>query len=408
MSGLTSPVPSAAAAERSRLPSGPPLVYLDNAATSFPKPRQVLDEMVETYARIGVSPGRGNYDLAIEAGDLVEATRAKIAAFFGAPDPNRVIFAANATDALNTVIQGIVRPGDHIVATRLDHNSVLRPLHHLAERGVITFDLAPFDGDGFVDPDAVAALLRPSTRAVVMCLASNVLGTVQPVAEIGRRCAERGVPLVVDTAQGAGQMRIDMAALGVAALAFTGHKSLYGPSGIGGLVLRPEIDVETTRFGGTGMDSASLVHTRSYPLRLESGTLNLLGVIGLSLGLDFVGSHGLDEIRRGEMALADRLRDGLAGIHGVTIYGPAPGGGQNERLPVVSANIAGIAAHDVAAILDGDYGIAVRAGLHCAPLVHRDLGTIERGAVRFSPGLFSTEAEIDLAVEAMATIARGA
>lgn len=364
--------------------------------------------MVETYARVGVSPGRGNYDLAIEAGDLVHETRAKVAAFFGAPDPSRVIFAANATDALNTILQGIVRPGDHIVATRLDHNSVLRPLHHLAARGLITFDLAPFDGDGFVDPDALAVLLRPSTRAVAMCFASNVLGTAQPIAEIGRRCAERGVPLVVDVAQGAGQLPIDMTALGVAAVAFTGHKSLYGPSGIGGLVLQPGFDVETTRFGGTGMDSASMVHTQAYPLRLEAGTVNLLGVIGLSLGLDFVASRGLGEIRSREMALADRLRDGLAGVRGITIYGQVTAGAWKERIPVLSANVAGVASQDVAAILDGDYGIAVRAGLHCAPLVHQDLGTIQRGAVRFSPGLFTTEAEIDLAVEAMATIARGA
>ena len=201
-----------------------------------------------------------------------------------------------------------------MVATRLDHNSVLRPLHHLAERGTITWDLAPFDGRGFVDPDAVAALLRPNTRLVVMCHASNVLGTLQPVAEIARRCAARGVPLVVDAAQSAGQVPIDMAALGVAGLAFTGHKALYGPSGIGGLVLMPDLDVETTRFGGTGMDSASLVHSQAYPLRLELGTLNLLGVIGLRLGIDFVERMGLDEIHRREMALAARLRDGLAAI----------------------------------------------------------------------------------------------
>lgn len=239
-----------------------PPVYLDNAATSFPKPLDVLREMVETYAQIGVSPGRGNYDAAVIAGEFVERTRAKVAKFFGAVDPDRMIFAANATDALNTVIQGLVRPGDHIVATRLDHNSVLRPLHHLAERGVITYDLAPFDGRGFVDPDAIAALMRPNTRAVVMCYCSNVLGTIQPILEIGRVCAARGVALVVDAAQGAGQVPIDMTALGISALAFTGHKSLYGPSGIGGLVLRPDLDVETTRFGGTGMDSASLVTLR--------------------------------------------------------------------------------------------------------------------------------------------------
>jgi cysteine desulfurase/selenocysteine lyase len=379
------------------------LVYLDNAATTFPKPPEVLREMVETYARIGASPGRSGHDLAAQAGLLVDQARAQVARFFGAPDPTRVVFAANASDALNTVIQGLVRPGDHVIATRLDHNSVLRPLHHLAERGTITYDLAPFDGRGFVDPDAIAGLVRPNTRAVVMCHGSNVLGTIQPVAEIGRLCAERGLPLIVDAAQSAGQVPIDMTGLGIAALAFTGHKALYGPSGIGGLVLRPDLDVATTRFGGTGMDSASLVHSQAYPLRLELGTLNLLGVIGLSLGLAFVEHLGIADLHRQEMELLTRLRDGLAANPAITLYCAEDLAG---HLPVLTATVAGIHPQDVGAILDGDFGIAVRVGVHCAPLVHRDLGTLERGAVRFSLGVFNTRDEIDLAIEAMTVIAR--
>jgi cysteine desulfurase / selenocysteine lyase len=377
-------------------------IYLDNAATTFPKPEGLLARMVETYARIGVSPGRGSHDLAVEAGDLVDDARARIARFLGAPDPDRVVFAANASDALNTVIQGLVRPGDHLVATRLDHNSVLRPLHHLAQRGTIAYDLAPFDAQGFVDPDAVAALIRPATRAVVMSHASNVLGTVQPVAEVARRCAERGVPLVVDAAQSAGQVPIDMTAQGIDALAFTGHKSLYGPPGIGGLVLQPGIDVATTRFGGTGSGSVSLVHTQSYPLRLELGTLNLLGIIGLMLGIEFVDGQGLEELHRRELALLARLRDGLAAIPGITLYGSPD---LDRLVPVLTTNVAGVDPQDVGAILDGDFGIAVRVGVHCAPLVHRDLGTAERGAVRFSLGAFNTERDIDAAIGAMRTIA---
>jgi cysteine desulfurase family protein len=377
-------------------------IYLDNAATTFPKPPGVLREMVDTYARIGVSPGRGSHDLAVEAGDLVDDARARIARFFGAPDPDRVVFAANASDALNTVIQGLVQPGDHVVATRLDHNSVLRPLHHLAERGTITYDLAPFDDRGFVDPDAVEALIRPNTRAVVMCHASNVLGTVQPIAEVARRCAAHGVALVVDAAQSAGQVAIDMTAQGIDALAFTGHKSLYGPSGIGGLVLRPGIDVATTRFGGTGAGSGSLVHTQAYPLRLELGTLNLLGVIGLTLGLAFVEGLGLEALHRREMALLARLRDGLAATPGISLYGAAD---LERHVPVLTTNVAGVDPQDVGAILDGDFGIAVRVGVHCAPLVHRDLGTAARGAVRFSLGAFNTARDIDTAVAAMRTIA---
>jgi cysteine desulfurase/selenocysteine lyase len=377
------------------------LAYLDNAATTFPKPPEVLRGMVEAYARVGVSPGRGSHDLAMQADDIVAGVRARVARFFGAPDPDRVCFGANATDALNTVIQGIVRPGDHVVATRLDHNSVLRPLHALAERGVFAYDLAPFDGRGFVDPDAIAALIRPETRAVVMTHASNVLGTIQPIREIGRVCADRGVPLVVDAAQSAGQVPIDMTAMGISALAFTGHKSLYGPSGIGGLVIAPDLDVATTRFGGTGMDSASLVHTQEYPLRLEAGTLNLLGVIGLGMGIDFVEARGIDAIRQAEMELARRLRDGLAASPGITLYCADD---LADHLAVLTANVDGVDPQDVGAILDGDFGIAVRVGVHCAPLVHRDLGTIDRGAVRFSLGVFNTAADVDRTIAAMRAI----
>lgn len=378
------------------------LAYLDNAATTFPKPVEVLREMTETYARLGVSPGRASHDLAVQAGDLVDQARSQIAAFFGAPDPDRVIFGANATDALNTAIQGLVRPGDHVVATRLDHNSVLRPLHHLAQRGVIEYDLAPFDGRGFVDPDAIEALLRPNTRAVILCHASNVLGTIQPIGAIGRLCAKRGIPLIVDAAQSAGQIPIDMTALGISALAFTGHKSLYGPSGIGGLVLAPGFELETSRWGGTGMDSSSLVHTQTYPLRLEAGTLNLLGVIGLSLGVDFVEAQGLEASHAREMALLARLRDGLAANPGITLYCAAD---LTDHLPVLTANVTGVHPQDVGAILDGDFGVAVRVGIHCAPMVHRDLGTIDRGAVRFSLGLFNTADDIDRAIEGMNAIA---
>jgi cysteine desulfurase family protein len=379
------------------------VIYLDNAATSFPKPSGVLELAVERYRELGVSPGRGNHDLAMRAGDAVEAVRAQVAAFFGAPDPQRVVFGANATDALNTAILGLLRPGDHVVTTRLEHNSVLRPLHHLAETGAITWDAAPFDEQGVVTADAVESLLRPATRCVVMTHASNVIGTVQPVAEIASRCAARGIPVIVDAAQSAGQVPIDMTAMGIAALAFTGHKSLYGPPGIGGLVVMPSLEVETSRFGGTGMDSASLTHTRDYPLRLEAGTLNLLGVIGLGLGLDFVTAEGVEAIHAREAALLGQLRDGLAAIEGVTLYRAE--GDPLDRVAVLVCNVEGIHPQDVGAILDGDFDIAVRVGVHCAPLVHEDLGTIERGAVRFSLGAFTTEADVDAAVEAMRAIA---
>ncbi len=377
------------------------LIYLDNAATTFPKPREVLDRMVEVYARLGVSPGRGSYDLAVEAAALVQQVRQTVARFFGVPDPERVIFAANATDALNLAIQGMVRPGDHVVSTRLEHNAVLRPLYHLKQRGQIEYDLVPFDALGFVDPEAIAKAIRPNTRLVVLCHASNVLGTVQPAADIGRICAARGVPLLIDAAQSAGQVAIDMAAWHGSAVAFTGHKSLLGPSGIGGLALCPGLDVASTRFGGTGIESQSPIHTQTFPHRLEAGTLNLLGIIGLSAGLDYLQQEGMERTHQREMALIERLYEGLRSLPRVTVYGPPPG---KRQTPVLACTIEGMVAADVGAILDGDYGIAVRTGLHCAPLVHADLGIPAPGTVRFSVGYANTDEDIGQALEAMAAI----
>ena len=263
--------------------------------------------------------------MAAEAERLVEETRRQLASFFDAPDPDRVVFTSNATDALNLVIQGMASPGDHFVATELDHNSVLRPLHHLAEQGRITFDLARFDDRGFVDPDEIDRLIRPNTRAVIVSHASNVMGTIQPIAELGRRCSERMVPLVVDAAQTAGRIPVGLTACHASAIAFTGHKSLFGPPGIGGLVVHPDLVVRTTRFGGTGIDSRSLEHTQDYPYRLEAGTANLIGILGLSIGLDDILRRGVDAINRQEMALVERLRDGLSELRGVDLYAAESG-----------------------------------------------------------------------------------
>ena len=377
------------------------LIYLDNAATTFPKPPGLLEEMIRSYAELGVSPGRGSYDLAVQAGEVVEEARSKLARFFGAPNPTRVVFAANATDALNLVFHGLLRPGDHVVSTRLEHNSVLRPLHHFRERGWITFDLVEFDGSGFVDPDDIGRSLKPNTRAVVVSQASNVLGTVQPVKYIGQVCAEREVPLIVDASQSAGTVPIDMTAWQASAVVFTGHKALYGPTGIGGLVIHPDLDIQASRFGGTGVDSRSPVQTPTFPHRLEVGTLNLLGIVGLGAGIDFVTQRGLDSVHRQEMALLTRLRDGLSERTHVEMYCAAH---LADHVPVLTLNVNDVNPEDVGAILDADYDIAVRVGLHCAPLAHERLGTLHRGAVRFSPGLFNTVEDIDRAVEALASL----
>jgi cysteine desulfurase/selenocysteine lyase len=381
------------------------MIYLDNAATSFPKPAECFRRALELFLIKGASPGRGGYDLAVEAEGMVLDVRRRLAAFFGADDFWPTCFSYNATEALNTLIQGLARPGGHVVSTRLEHNSVLRPLHHLATDGVIDLDLVPFDGQGLIDPDRIAAAIRPQTNFVVITHASNVLGTIQPAAAVGRICRERGVPLLLDVSQSAGATPIRMKDWDVAGLAFTGHKSLLGPTGIGGLVIRPDLDVKPSRFGGTGVDSSRVWQDEAYPSRLEAGTLNLLGILTLDACLDFLESDEAAAARRREMVLFQRLWDGLSEMTGVQVYGAGP---EVDCLPVLSCNVAGRRAEDVGLILDGDFEIAVRTGLHCAPLAHQDLGTGESGSVRFSPGPFNTEADIEAALEARRLISKTA
>lgn len=379
-------------------------VYLDNAATSFPKPKEVLKEMVDNYIRFGVSPGRGSYDLAVMAAGILQQTREKLARFFNAPDPERVIFTANATDALNMAIQGLLKPGDHVVSTCLEHNSVLRPLYLLRERDIIRYDLLPFDGQGYIDPQMIAGAVKPNTRLVIVSHASNVLGSIQPLREIGAICAARHIPLLVDAAQTAGYIPFDMRGWNIGLVAFTGHKALMGPAGIGGLILSPDVDIAPTRFGGTGMDSRSLRQPQEYPFRLEAGTHNFPGICGLSASLDYLERHSAaDKGCYRSLSLAKLLYDGLSTLDGVTIHSPNPSG-----VPIVTCTVRGKTAGDIGDILDGDYQIAARTGLHCAPLVHEALGTAETGAVRFSPGAFNTREDIMRAVAAMEKIAAGA
>ncbi|MDK9706159.1 MAG: aminotransferase class V-fold PLP-dependent enzyme [Desulforhopalus sp.] len=378
------------------------MIYLDNAATSCPKPADCLHRALDRYLELGVSPGRGGYDRALEAADIVTEVRKKIGRFFRAGVDSQVCFAGNATDALNIMIQGLVKSGDHVVATRLEHNSVLRPLRHLERQGIISCDLVGFSEDGFIDPARLAASLRPTTRLVVMTHASNVLGTVQPVAEIGALCRSRGIPLIIDVAQSAGCIPIAMADWNVQGLAFTGHKSLLGPSGIGGLVLAPGLDPLPTRYGGTGVDSVNPFQPLTYPHRLEAGTLNLLGILGLDESLTLVEGHMAENFIR-EMQLTEKLRDGLSKIARIKLY--AARNLKQNHLPILSCAVDGMASSDAGAILDGDYGIAVRTGLQCAPLVHEDLGSGEAGAIRFSLGPSTSEADIDAAIAAMTAIA---
>lgn len=377
------------------------IVYLDNAATTFPKPEVALERMVEVYKKKGVSPGRGSYDLAFEAEDIVFDVRTRLARLFNTPAPELVVFTSNATDSLNIALQGIVKKGDHVVSTRLEHNSVLRPLYHLREKGIITYDLVDFDGKGFVDPGDIYRAIKENTKLVVINHISNVLGTIQPIKEIGKICSQKGVPLIIDAAQSAGIIPIDMEEMNISAVAFTGHKSLLGPTGTGGLAVSPDLEIDPVRFGGTGIDSESPVHNLAYPHRLEAGTVNLIGIIGLSEGLKYIEENEIETIHKKEMKLFGKLRDGLANLETVEYY---CADNIEDHAALLTVNIEGMDPGDAGSILDADFNIAVRTGLHCAPHVHENIGTFPRGAVRFSLGPFNTDEHIDMAIEAMTAI----
>lgn len=382
------------------------LIYLDNAATSWPKPDNVYTFMVDFYRQCGVNPGRSGFDKAIEAGNIVEDLRKRMTKFFGGDEdtPERLCFGYNATDALNLIIQGILGPGDHVVTTNLEHNSVIRPINHLVRDVGVTATYVPFDGGGFVEPDEIKKAIQPDTKLVIVNHGSNVLGTVQPIAEIGRICKERDVLFAIDASQTAGMVPIDMQKMHVDALAFTGHKSLMGSTGIGGLCVRKYVELRHTRSGGTGVRSAYPYHLDEYPYRMEYGTPNMVGIASLWAGLDWIEeSGGVESIHAGEMKLARKLVDGFRGIDGVTMYCCES---LDNHLATFTININGLEAGDVGIMLDVDFNIATRTGLHCAPLVHQQIGTMPiHGGVRFAIGPFNTEAHIDAAITATAEIA---
>lgn len=378
------------------------LIFLDNGATSFPKPEDVYRYMDQFYRQFGVNPGRSGYDLCLEAGLVVEETRKMLTDFFHGTDPNRLCFGYNSTDALNLIIFGLLRPGDHAVTTTLEHNSVLRPLYHLSQQGV-EVEHVPFDGRGFVDPEEVRKRFRPNTRLVVVNHASNVIGTIQPVAAIGRVCREAGIPFAIDASQSAGKVPIDMKAQAIDVVAFTGHKSLLGPTGIGGLYVGEGVEIRHTRAGGTGVRSAVRPHLDEYPYRLEYGTPNVMGIAGLKAGLTWIKGKGLENIHAEEMRLAGLLLDGLKAIPRVVTYCLDD---LKDHIAVLAFNIEGLEAADVGTMLDVDFGIACRTGLHCAPRLHEQLGTDKiHGAVRFGIGPFNTEEHVRKAVEAVGKIA---
>ncbi len=380
------------------------IIYCDNAATTFPKPPEVLAFATDWYGRFGVNPGRSGTDLAIEAEGMVSKTREQLTRFFGSEgDPDRMVFTQNASDSLNIAIQGLLSAGDHVITTDLDHNSVLRPIYHLTEYEGVESTHLPFGDDGRIDPDACRRAIKSNTNAMVMTHGSNTLGTVQPVAEVGRICRERGVTLVLDVAQTAGMIPIKMDEMNVDVICFTGHKSLMGPSGIGGMYVRDGIEIAPLRYGGTGVRSEHPDHLDEYPWRLECGTLNLFGVAALSASQDWLdGRGGVDRIASEERGLTEHLLRGLSSIDGVRVYGDTRA---EEHLPVVSLNVDGMTANNVGTLLDVKFGIATRSGLQCAPRVHQALDTVERkGTVRISLGPFNTERHVTAVIEALRDI----
>jgi len=380
------------------------IIYLDNAATTFPKPPEVYDFMINFYRTNGVNPGRTGCDMALAAEKIIRETRQMLTAFFGAKgDHNRLVFSYNASDSLNTIINGVTQPGDHVISTVVEHNSVLRPLNHMKKDGRITFDLVTADKNGLVDPADIRKHIRPNTRLVIVNHGSNVLGSVQPLKEIGDICKSEDILFAVDAAQTAGMIPINMQDMNIDLLAFTGHKSLMGPMGIGGLYVCESIDVKPLRFGGTGVHSAYPLHLEEYPWHLECGTPNLMGIAGLHAGQKWIAQQGLDNIRKHEMHLAQKLADGLRKIDGVVVYYPKDLSG---RLPVISFNVNGFEAADVGVQLDVDHNVVTRTGLHCAPKIHETIGTGKDGTVRMSIGPFNKETEIGRVIAGVQEIAQ--
>lgn len=381
------------------------LIYLDNGATSFPKPEEVYDFMDSFHRSNGVSPGRSGCDLSIETGNVIEQARAELTKLFNGGDPNRLIFSLNSTDALNLAINGLLEEGDHVIATTVEHNAVLRPLHHHALYNGGEVDYVPFNDAGFVEPADFESLIKPSTKLVIVNHASNVIGTVQPIEAIGAICKKHNITFVVDASQTAGKIPVDIKAANVDVLAFTGHKSLLGPTGIGGLYVGENINIRHTRAGGTGVKSAQLHHLNEFPYRLEYGTPNLVGIAGLLAGVRWLNCNSMDTIHHREMELTQMFVDGIESCENITLYCQED---LTNHIGVVSFNVEGFEATNVATILDGDYNIACRTGLQCAPFVHKQLGTAEfGGTVRVSVGPFNTVDHIITVIGAVREIAEG-
>lgn len=378
-----------------------PTIYFDNAATSWPKPPAVSAAVSGYLTEAGGNPGRSGHRMSVAAARVVEDGREALAELFHVSDPSRLVFTHNATHALNLALYGLLRRGDHVVTTSVEHNSVMRPLRHLETLGV-ELTVVPCTPEGTLDPDAVERAMRPTTRLLVTTHGSNVVGTVVPIARLAALARRHQVPYLVDAAQTAGAIPIDVQEAGVDLLAFTGHKGLLGPTGTGGLYVREGIVLAPLIRGGTGSDSAHEVQPEFLPDVFESGTLNVAGIAGLAAGVRFLLDVGIEAVQAHERALVSRFLDAGSDMAGLTVYGPRD---VTARCGVVSFNIAGAMSSEVGLILDQSFGIMARTGLHCAPSAHHTLGTFPEGTVRFGFGWFNTAADVDAAMEALGAVA---
>jgi cysteine desulfurase family protein len=376
-------------------------IYFDNAATSWPKPPGVRAALDEYFGEAGGNPGRSGHRMSVAAARIVGDAREALAELFNAPDPSRFVFTQNATHALNLALFGLLHAGDHVVTTSLEHNSVMRPLRHLESCGV-EISVVNCTREGLLDLDDVRRAFRRNTRLLVTIHGSNVVGTLMPIHALAALAREHGIRYLVDASQTAGAMPVDVHALGVDLLAFPGHKGLLGPTGTGGLYIREGLTLAPLMRGGTGSDSAREIHPDFLPDAYESGTLNAAGIAGLAAGVRFLSDIGLEAVKTHEQKLVAEFLAGASEIAGVTVYGPRDAA---LRCGVVSFNVDGATASDVALILDESFEIMVRSGLHCAPAAHRTLGTFPTGTVRFSFGWFNTPVEIEIAIQALRDIA---
>lgn len=378
------------------------MIYLDNAATTIRKPPEVAEAVIQAM-KIQGNAGRGANEAALTAARKIYEVRSLLGEFFHAENPRNIVFTSNSTESLNIAIKGLIRPGDHVVTTALEHNSVLRPLYEMEDAGAV-ISILPADKRGLIDYEDLEKAVCHGTRAIICTHASNVTGNMLDLARIGKTAAERGCLFIVDASQTAGIYPIDVQELGIDVLCFTGHKSMLGPQGTGGMVVREGLRIRPLKTGGSGVRSFSRTHPEEMPAALEAGTLNGHGIAGLGAAAEYILHTGMDVIREKELRLAERFLEGVRKIHGITVYGDFS---FRERCPVVTLNLEEWDSAEVEDELASAYGICVRSGAHCAPLMHSALGTADRGAVRFSFSHYNTEEEVDAAVTAMEEIASG-